>query len=266
MSRISDTFEKLGTEKRKALVIFLAAGDPSLSATVDFALAAHDAGADIIEIGAPFSDPLADGPVIQEAFHRAIKKGVNLEKTIKTASRIRAKSDVPLVFMLSATLVINHGVKKFMKNSAGAGVDGLILPDVPAEEASEFEPYAREAGLDTIMLAAPTSTDKRLRRIASLSSGFIYYINVTGITGKQLAVPKEVAKGLSRLRKVTKLPIVAGFGVREPKQARELSKNADGIVIGSQAIRVIKDAKNASAAVKNLSRFVRSIRKGLDGR
>ena len=265
MSRVSDTFERLRGEKRKALVIFLTAGDPGLRATVDLAKAASGAGADIIELGVPFSDPLADGPVIQESFHRAIKRGANLKKTLAAAAQMRKTNQTPLVFMLASTLVIHHGVRRFMRDCSAAGVDGVILPDVPCEEAGEFIPHARASKLDTIMLAAPTSPARRLRKIVSLSRGFVYYINVRGVTGKQTASPKDAAGGIARLKKMTRLPVVAGFGVTRPEQARELSRNADGIVIGSQAIRVIRDAKNASAAARDLARFVRSIRKGLDG-
>lgn len=263
MSRIKETFARLKKEGRKALVIFLPAGDPGVKATANLAVAAAEAGADIIEVGVPFSDPLADGPVIQESFQRAIKKGVNLDKTLGAVRAIRKRSDVPVVFMLSANLVLRRGVEKFMKDAAAAGVDGLILPDVPVDEAAEFRPAARKAGLDYIILAAPTSTDRRLGKIAARSTGFVYYINVRGITGKQAAVPKEAVRGLARLKRVSKIPVVAGFGVTGPEQARELSKKADGIVIGSQAIRVIGEAKSSAAA--ELGKFVKSVRKGMDG-
>ncbi|MGK7345604.1 MAG: tryptophan synthase subunit alpha [Candidatus Nitrospinota bacterium M3_3B_026] len=265
MSGIQKTFARLREDRRKALVIFLPAGDPGLKATADLAVAAHEAGADIVEIGVPFSDPLADGPVIQESFQRAIKKGANLDKTLGVVRAIRKRSDVPLVFMLSANLVLRRGVEKFMKESASAGVDGLILPDVPVDEAEQFRPAARRSGLDYTILAAPTSTDRRLKKIAARSTGFVYYINVRGITGKQSAVPREAARGLSRLKKVSRLPVVAGFGVTGPEQARELAGKADGIVIGSQAIRVIREAKNTAAAVRGLERFVKSVRKGMNG-
>ena len=173
MGALNDTLQDLRRKKRKALAIFITAGDPSPRATPDLVAAAVDAGADIIELGVPFSDPLADGPVIQRSFMRAIGKGTTLTKTIEMAARIHDRVEAPLVFMIASTLVVNHGAQKFMRQSAKAGISGVILPDVPPEEAKEFVPAARGAGLDTVFLAAPTSTPERLRRIAELSSGFV---------------------------------------------------------------------------------------------
>ncbi len=267
MSRITETFKALKAEKRKALVIFLTVGDPGINVSESLVKAAFDSGADIVELGVPFSDPLADGPVIQESFLRAIRKGVNVEKAMRLVNNLRSSGiDKPLVFMLASNLVINHGVSRFMTQSAQNGVDGVILPDVPPEEADEFLPSARKAGLDTIFLAAPTSTGKRLRQIASISSGFLYYINIAGVTGKKKAAPRDVTAGIKKIKRVTKLSVCAGFGVTEPKQARDVARHADGVVIGSQAIRVINNAKNQGAAVKDLAKFVRSIRKGMDGK
>ena len=264
MSRITDRFKSLRRENKTGLVIFLTAGDPAMKATVDLVKAAFDNGADVVELGVPFSDPLADGPVIQESFHRAISRGATLVKSFTVVEKIRKSHDDPLVFMLASTLVINHGVKKFVKDAKGAGVDGIIIPDAPMDEAAEFSEPAKKVGLDTILLAAPTSTPTRLRRIAKNSSGFLYYISVTGVTGKNAANPKEVSKNIKALKKMTRLPVCAGFGVTTPAQAKEMARHADGVIIGTQAIRVIKEAKNRAAATKNLASFVRSIRRGMD--
>lgn len=267
MTRIGKTLKRLKDEKRKALVLFLTAGDPSVKQTVDLVRTAFDAGADIVEIGVPFSDPLADGPVIQESFLRAIAKGANVKSAMEIVKKVRTTHpDSPIVFMLTCNLVVNYGVEKFMKDTAKCGVDGIILPDVPPEEAGEFAPSAKKLNIDTILLAAPTSTDARLRKITAKTRGFVYYINVTGVTGKKVATPQEISKGVKAVRKFSKLPVIAGFGVTEPKQAKAVAKMADGVVIGSQAIRVIKAAKTAGDAVANLKKFVRSIRKGLDGK
>lgn len=266
MGALNDTLQDLRKKKRKALAIFITAGDPSPRATPDLVAAAVDAGADIIELGVPFSDPLADGPVIQRSFMRAIGKGTSLTKTIEVAARVHERVDVPLVFMIASTLVINHGVKKFMRHSAQAGVSGVILPDVPPEEAGEFVPAARGAGLDTVFLAAPTSTPERLRRIAELSTGFVYYINVRGVTGGAQATAKEVAAGVARMRRMTRLPVLAGFGVKTPEQARALCAVADGVIIGSRAIEVIDAERSAMGAARALGRYVRSIRRAMDGR
>jgi tryptophan synthase alpha chain len=264
MGRIGTAFTRLKKEKRKALVIFITAGDPDIETTVKLVKAASGAGADIVELGVPFSDPLADGPVIQASFHRAIHGGTNVARVIEAVKKIRKDCQVPIVFMLASTLVINHGVKRFMKECATAGVDGLIIPDAPVDEAGEFVPSAKAVGLDTILLAAPTSTGARLKKIADMSSGFVYYISVTGVTGNKKATAGEVSAGVRKIKRLTRLPVLAGFGVTEPAQAREVSRRADGVIIGSQAIRVINSAKSKSKAVENLSEFVFSVREAMD--
>lgn len=264
MGRIGESFARLKKEKRKALVIFITAGDPDIETTVKLVKAASAAGADIVELGVPFSDPLADGPVIQESFHRAIRGGTNVNRVIEAVAKIRKDCQVPIVFMLASTLVINHGVGRFMKDCARAGVDGLIIPDAPVDEAGEFVPSAKSAGLDTILLAAPTSTGARLKKIAAMSAGFVYYISVTGVTGKKKATAEDVSSGVRKIKRLTSLPVLAGFGVTEPAQAREVSRHADGVIIGSQAIRIINSSKSKSKAVENLSEFVFSVREAMD--
>ncbi|MDH5637220.1 MAG: tryptophan synthase subunit alpha [Nitrospinota bacterium] len=266
MSRITDTMERLRKERKSALAIFLTGGDPSISASKNLILAAAKAGADIIEIGIPFSDPLADGPVIQRSFLRAIKAGANVSAILKLVESVRKESDIPLVFMVASTLVINHGVEKFMKDSAKAGVDGIILPDAPPEEAGEFVPAAHSAGLDTIFLAAPTSTPQRLKTVARLSTGFLYYINVSGVTGDKSASAADVGAQIRKAKKVAKAPVMAGFGVKTPEQAKALSKVADGVIIGSAAVDIVASAKNKSAAAGALGSFVGSVRKAMDSR
>ncbi|VAX18712.1 Tryptophan synthase alpha chain [hydrothermal vent metagenome] len=271
MSRIDEKLKSLKADKRKALVIFLTAGDPSLSASLDLALCAFDAGADIVELGAPFSDPLADGPVIQKSFLRSIGKGTNLKKTLSLAEKIRKINENPLVIMLGSTLVINHGTGRFMRDCASSGVDGLIIPDAPLEEAGEFTGKAKKAGLNMIMLAAPTSTPSRLRKICSMSRGFVYYINVSGVTGGTPGASgalathtNKIVKPIARLKKLTSLPVLAGFGVKTPAQARALCKTADGVIIGSKAIEIIHSEKSKASAVKALAKFVRSVRRKMD--
>ncbi|MBI5814949.1 MAG: tryptophan synthase subunit alpha [Nitrospinae bacterium] len=264
MNGIEGAFARLKRDKRKALVIFLAAGDPSMKATVELVKAAERGGADIVEIGVPFSDPLADGPVIQESFGRAIAKGATLARTFEMVKKIRKESTVPLVFMLTVNLVVNHGVGKFFNDCAAAGVDGIILPDAPPEEAGEFVPSARAAGLCTIMLAAPTSTTARMKKIASIATGFVYYITIKGVTGKTKAVPADAARGIKSLKRLTKLPVLAGFGVTEPSQAKQMAKVSDGVIIGSQAIRVIKGAGSAKKGADALYKYVASVRKAID--
>lgn len=264
MSRIKNALDALKKDKRKALVIFLTAGDPSMAATGNLVKAAGEAGADIIELGIPFSDPLADGPLIQKSYHRAIGAGATVQGAIKQVELIRKSCDTPIVFMVSSTLVINHGVKKFMTEAAKAGVDGIILPDVPPEEAEEFSPEARAAGLDTIFLAAPTSNAQRLKTIGRLSSGFLYYINVAGVTGGKSASASQVGRQVKSVKRSAKVPVLAGFGVKTPQQARELSRVADGVIIGSRAVDIVSSARNAKTAVDELSSFIKAVRKEMD--
>ncbi|MBF0169920.1 MAG: tryptophan synthase subunit alpha [Nitrospinae bacterium] len=266
MSRIDQAFTRLRGGKRKALTIFLTAGDPSLARTVDLVKAAADNGADIVELGLPFSDPLADGPVIQESFLRAIAGGTNVIKSLAMVERLRISCDVPLVAMLASTLVINHGTPRFMKDAAAAGFDGIIIPDAPVDEYDEFLEPARKAGLDTILLAAPTSGPARMKRIAAISTGFLYYINVTGVTGGADAKPASIAKDVKTLKGMTKTPVLAGFGISTPAQAKAFAAVADGIIIGSQAMRVIRSVKRTADAPAALGAFVRSVRNGMDGR
>lgn len=265
-SRIETALAGLKSGDEKALALFLTAGDPSLKATGDMVAAAVDGGADIIELGIPFSDPLADGPVIQRSFQRAISAGANVPAALKIVESVRKRVDTPIVFMVASTLVINFGVSRFMRMSAEAGADGVIVPDAPPEEAEEFSPPARASGLDTIYLAAPTTTTARLRRISSLCSGFLYYINVTGVTGAELPSMKELGKSVARVRKATKLPILAGFGVKTPEQAGAISRVTDGVIIGSRAVEIVNGSKNRAEAARNLLRFTRSVKRAMGRR
>jgi tryptophan synthase alpha chain len=266
MSRIKTRFEALAADKKKALIIFLTVGDPSVESTIDLVCAAFDNGADIVELGIPFSDPLADGPVIQDSFLRAIEKGVNLDQAFADVEAIRLReTEKPLVFMLASTLIINYGTNKFMRRAAAAGVDGIIVPDAPVDEAAEFSLPAKAVGLDSILLAAPTSTPARVKRIAKASSGFIYYINVTGVTGGKKPSAAATGKGIAAIKKVTKLPVCAGFGISTPEDARAMGRHADGIIIGSQAIREMRATRSSAEAVQRIGEYVASIRRGLDG-
>ncbi|MDP6770055.1 MAG: tryptophan synthase subunit alpha [Anaerolineales bacterium] len=264
MNRIRTTFNKLQEKKRKALVIFLTVGDPSITGSANLVKAACEAGADIIELGVPFSDPLADGPVIQHSFTRAIAKGATLNKSMEMVEHLRTSLDTPLIYMISSMLVLNMGVQVFMRRSASVGVDGVIIPDMPLEEASEFVPYAKSTGMNSILLATPTTTSTRLRSIVSTSSGFVYYVNVSGVTGGILAKPAEVSRSVAKIKRITKLPVLAGFGIKDPKQARVLSKVCDGVIIGSKAIEVANAASNNKNGIKALDKFIRSVRKEMD--
>ena len=251
MSKLSEKFSK-----RKCLITFITAGDPSLPVTEKLIYQLEKAGADIIELGIPFSDPLADGPVIQASHQRALKKNVSLAAVFKLVAKVRRKTQLPICFMLSYNLVAQYGEDKFYADCERVGVDGVIIPDLPPEEARSEE---RGAGVDTIFLVAPTSTDERIKLIAERSSGFVYLISVTGITGKREKLSGDLQGLVARIRKYTKLPVAVGFGISKPSQAAEVTRIADGVIVGSAIVDLIAKGK-----IRSVSQFVSSLRKAID--
>jgi tryptophan synthase alpha chain len=248
MSRISGAFKS-----NKALIVFIMAGDPSLARTEQLVHEIEKAGADIIEIGIPFSDSIADGPTIQDAATRALAKDVSAADSIKLVKKIRKTSKIPIIFMTSFNILFSYGLEKFVKEASSAGVDGLILPDLPLEEADSI----KKNGLDLIFLIAPNSTDERIKLAAKTSSGFIYAVSFTGITGAKKNLHLTIQGVISKLRKLTRTPIAIGFGISNAKQALEASKLADGIIVGSAVIDVI------SKKPKQVGKFVASLKKAI---
>ncbi|MFA4905908.1 MAG: tryptophan synthase subunit alpha [Candidatus Margulisiibacteriota bacterium] len=244
MSRIAEAFKK-----RKALIPFIVAGDPSLSVTEKLIYQLEGAGADIIELGVPFSDPLADGPVIQAAHARALKKDISLSQVFALVGKARKRTAVPIVFMLSDNLIEKYGEQKFHGDCEKFGVDGVIVPDLLPEESRA----------DHIYLIAPTTTEERIKRIASASTGFIYLVSVMGITGARKRVSGDLGDLVSRVRKYTKKPIAVGFGISNPAQAKEAAQSADGVIVGSALVELI--AKKQFNKAVNL---VAALRKALD--
>lgn len=253
MSRLSEAFSK-----RKALITFITAGDPSLTVTERLIYDLEKSGADIIELGIPFSDPLADGPVIQASHLRALKKNVSLADVFKLVAKVRNKTSIPICFMLSYNLILKYGLERFYEQAGKAGVDGVIIPDLPPEESGD---EGRGTGVDTIYLVAPTSTDKRIKLAAEKSSGFIYCISVTGITGKREKMAEDLQGLVSRIRKYSKIPVAVGFGISKPAHAAQVAKIADGVIVGSAIVDLIAKKK-----IKAVSRFVSSLRKAIDVR
>jgi tryptophan synthase alpha chain len=239
MNRIDRKFRELKRQERRAFIAYIMAGDPTLKATERITLALERAGADIIELGIPFSDPLADGPTIQAAGERALKHGVNIKDVIGLVRGLRRKSEIPIVFMTYYNPVMRYGPNRFAADLKRGGVDGVIVPDLPFEEASDFIKGAKREGVRTIFLLAPTSTGERIKRITALSTGFVYYVSLTGVTGARKRLPPEVAANLKRIKKVTKKPVCVGFGVSNAGQARALAFLADGIIVGSAIVNVI---------------------------
>ena len=245
---------------RPALVAYLTCGDPDLRTSRDVALAAISAGAEVIELGVPFSDPVADGPVIQRASERALKNGVSLEQVLQLAADIRRESDAGLIIFSYLNPIVRMGLEKFAKASADAGVDGALITDLPVEEAAEYLRHMRKRKLSTIFLAAPTSTDARLKQIAQASSAFIYAVSRTGVTGAQNNLPEDAQALVRRLRKITDLPVAVGFGISGPDQFASVGKYADAAVIGSAIVQTIeqnprKEAQAVAEFIEQLSTF-----------
>jgi tryptophan synthase alpha chain len=213
------------------------AGDPSLEKTAEYLRILEDCGADIIELGVPFSDPLADGPVIQAAAERALKAGVNLRKVIAFVGEMRKETVIPIVLMTYYNPVFKYGEEAFLRDAKEAGVDGVIIPDMPVEESGSIRPLARRYGMDVMLLAAPTSGEERLRKVARASAGFIYYVSITGITGARLVLSEKVRESIESLRRSGRKPVAVGFGVATPEEASEVAKIADGVIVGSAIVK-----------------------------
>ena len=241
MSRIGRRFATLAAEDRKGFIAFVTAGDPSLERTVEIAQQLEDSGVDVLELGVPFSDPLADGPVIQRASERALARGTDLSSVLDAVRRIRTRSEVPLLLFSYMNPLLRYGLARLAKDAADAGVDGVLVTDLPPEEAGEWLACARTRDLDTVFLAAPTSPDTRLRRVVDCSRGFVYAVSRTGVTGERQAISGDAAELVGRLRSCTSLPIALGFGISTPDQVRAASKEADAVVVGSAIVRFLED-------------------------
>ncbi len=263
MSRISEKFNILREKKEKALIMYLTAGDPSLEITKELILALEKAGADILEIGVPFSDPTADGPVIQAAAQRALKNGTTLTAILEMIKEVRQVSQIPIVLFGYYNPIFVYGVEKFARNAARAGVDGVLVVDLPPEEAPELKEFTDAADIDFIFLIAPTTGANRARQIADEAAGFIYYISITGITGTAAPKIADIEAAVKRLRRITKLPVAVGFGITKPEQAGEIGKTADGVVVGSALVRLIDENRNNPNLIKIVMDYTGAIKKEL---
>ena len=270
-TRIDARFAELKKQGRSAFITFLMAGDPDPSTSLDIIKALPKAGADIIEIGMPFTDPMADGPAIQAAGLRALKAGMTLKKTLAMVREFRKDDNAtPLVLMGYYNPIYIYGVDKFLVDAKSAGVDGLIIVDLPPEEDTELCLPALKAGLNFIRLATPTTDDKRLPAVLANTSGFVYYVSITGITGSASADSAEVGAAVARIKRHTKLPVCVGFGIRTPEAARGIAQNADGAVVGTalvDALRASLDAENRATAktVDAVTDLVASLAQGVRG-
>ena len=264
MQRLEKCFAELKKQRRKALITFITAGDPDLDATCELVETLVKAGADIVELGVPFSDPLADGPTIQAASLRALAQGTTLKKIIATVKKIRSRTDVPLVLMTYYNPLYHYGLKELVRDAAAAGVDGLIVPDLPLEESLELRRLAAEK-LAIIPLAAPTTSEARLFKIVAAGRGFLYYVTVTGITGARTSLPEELSHSLDQVKKIAgELPLAAGFGISTPEQAQTVGCHTDAIIVGSALVEIIAQHGASTAGRQELSGRVRALRQALD--
>ncbi len=259
MTRIDRKFAELGSQGKAAFVAYIMAGDPDRETALEIMRGLPAAGVDIIELGLPFTDPMADGPTIQLAGQRALEAGQNLQKTLDMVADFRAGDpDTPVVLMGYYNPIYNHGVDSFLAEARTAGVDGLIVVDLPPEEDDELCLPARAAGLDFIRLATPTTDDARLPRVLTNTSGFVYYVSITGITGAGAARAADVAPDVTRIKAATELPVVVGFGIRSPEAARAIAGSADGVVVGSAIVDLIGKGSPPAEVLT----FVRSLADG----
>ncbi len=258
MSRISERFALLRSQGSKALVGFVTAGDPSPERTPEIAWQLEAGGVDVIELGVPFSDPLADGPVIQRASDRALKKGTTLAQVLEVARRIRTRSQVPLLLFSYFNPLLRYGLNRLATDAKDAGVDGVLVTDLPPEEAEEWLNAARSVDLDTVFLAAPTSADQRLTQIASRSRGFVYAVSRVGVTGEQDQLSSDARPLVDRLKAVSPTPVVLGFGISTPEQVQAAARVADGVVVGSALVRFLEDRPQS-----DLTERVRWLKSGM---
>ena len=263
MKRIEEKFKALRAKNEKALIVYLTAGDPSLRVTKNLIFVLEKAGADILEIGVPFSDPTADGPVIQAASQRSLKAGTTLEGVLKMVAEVRKISEIPIVLFGYFNPIFSYGVKKFALAAQAAGVDGVLVVDLPHEEAKELRNYTDAVGIDFISLIAPTTDKDRLKKIATNATGFLYYISITGITGTAAPKIDNIKTEVEKIRKIANLPIAVGFGISLPEQAKAIGRFADGVVIGSAVVRMIDDNKNNRNLIKTVVSYVCEVKNAL---
>ena len=256
MNRISKTFNKLKKSDKKAFIAYITAGYPSLLATKKLVFELEKAGVDIIELGVPFSDPMADGLTIQKSSEKALAGGTTLKKILKCVIDIRKKSNIPLVVMSYLNPIYHYGIKKFINDALKSGLDGAIIPDLPPDEASQIDKHLKGTGFDIIYLASPTSTTERLQLIARRSKGFIYYVSLAGVTGVRKKMPTHLSDNIRKIKRATDKPVCVGFGVSSEKQAHAICGIADGVIVGSAIVNVISKNLRKGKLEKKVGQFV----------
>lgn len=260
MNRIDKKFKLLKKNKRKAFIAFITAGYPSLSVTEKLILVFDRLGVDIVELGVPFSDPMADGPIIQEASEAALEKNTHLIDILRLAKRVRKHTQMPLCLMTYYNPIFCFGEKDFVKEAVACGVDGVIVPDLPPEEGKAFIRLANKHKLDVICFIAPTTTPGRIKYICGIAKGFIYYVSLTGVTGPRQALPSGMIASLKAIKRLTPKPVCVGFGVSNSAQVKQIYKVADGVIVGSAIVKKIKENIGRAGLIKKVSSFVAQLK------
>lgn len=266
MNRIDARLTELKSRDEKALVCFLTCGDPDFPTTRELVLRIFESGADIIELGVPFSDPLADGPTIQSSSFRALQAGATVRKVFDNVRSIRESCDKPIVLMTYFNPVQKYGLESFARDAASAGADGVILTDLPVEEADDWKSAADAAGIATIFLLAPTSTKERIELTAKMASGFIYCVSRTGVTGAQASVPADLKSLVETIKAASDLPVMIGFGISKPEHVRQVTEFADGAVVGSALVSLVAENAESGNAVDRAGEFVKVLKEGTGNR
>jgi len=263
MSRIEKVFSQLKERGEKALIPFITAGDPDLATTAKLIPTLAQAGADVIELGVPFSDPMADGPTIQAASERALANGVTQEKILAMVAEVRRETEVPIVLMGYYNPIFRYGAERFTKAAAAAGVDGLLIVDLPPEEAGEIADAMTASGLDLITLLAPTTPPERMQRLAAAAQGYLYYVSMTGVTGAQKIAPEDIRAAVSALKAMATVPVGVGFGITTAEDAAQVGEFADGVVVGSALVKLIHEHAGRPDLLEVISGFVSQLKAGL---
>jgi tryptophan synthase alpha chain len=263
MTRIQQKFAQLKRQGKKAFIPYITLGDPSLEASVHIILELDRAGADVIELGIPFSDPLADGPVIQRATERALQRGFTLRSGLRAVAELRKRTDVPFLLFSYYNPLFAYGLERLARDAKDSGIDGMLITDLSVEEAAEPVSLLRQAALDSVFLAAPTSTDERIQKIAHFSTGFIYAVSRTGVTGAQKSISDDVLPLIERIRQHSSLPVAVGFGISEPSQVTEICRLADGAVVGSALVRCIEENLTSPRLAEKVGEFTCWLRGGI---
>jgi tryptophan synthase alpha chain len=263
MSRIEPTFAALKERGQTALIPFITAGDPDQQTTVDLLLTLAESGADLIELGVPFSDPMADGPTIQAASERALEGGMTLNGVLEIVTEVRRKSQIPLVLMGYYNPIYRYGIERFTADATRAGVDALLLVDLPPEEAGEISSVTKAAGLSLITLLAPTTPRERMQKLAAAAEGYLYYVSMTGVTGAAKITPEDIKVAVEELKAMTDVPVGVGFGITTAADAKAVGSFADGVVVGSALVKIIETYSGSEQLLGKVADFVADLKQGL---